>query len=143
MKLPAFYVLDAISKNVFDPYAAKFSAFVVALFLDTYSQVDQTTRSKMEEMLVTWRTGSPSGKELFGIAVQVSLERQIWGNDSASVIDNVSAQYTYLYVPYTDSRLSEAIAPTWASASLDQISSTRGTRCYTCSQRAGQQCQSL
>ena len=51
MKLPAFYVLDAISKNVFDPYAAKFSAFVVALFLDTYSQVDQTTRSKMEEML--------------------------------------------------------------------------------------------
>lgn len=91
MKLPAFYVLDAISKNVFDPYASKFSAFVIPLFLETYNQVDPSTRSKMEEMLVTWRTGAPSGKELFGVAAQVSLERQIWGNDSSSVIENVSA----------------------------------------------------
>lgn len=92
MKLPAFYVLDAISKNVFEPYAAKFSTFVVPLFLDTFSQVDQPTRSKMEEMLVTWRTGAPSGKELFGVAIQVSLERQVWGSDSSSTIDNVCLQ---------------------------------------------------
>ncbi|KAI5125017.1 hypothetical protein M0805_007441 [Coniferiporia weirii] len=84
MKLPAFYVLDAISKNVYDPYASKFSAFVASLFLETYGQVDPSTRSKMEEMLVTWRTGAPSGKELFGVAAQVSLERQIWGNDPSS-----------------------------------------------------------
>lgn len=82
MKLPALYVLDAISKNVNDPYAAKFSAFVVPLFLEAYSQVDAQTRGKMEEMLVTWRTGSPSGTELFGIAAQVSLERQIWGQET-------------------------------------------------------------
>ena len=113
MKLPAFYVLDAISKNVFEPYAAKFSAFVVPLFLDTFSQVDHSTRSKMEEMLVTWRTGAPSGKELFGVATQVSLERQIWGNDSSSAVDNVrtrslntliyKANYYFLVFPTTGS----------------------------------------
>ncbi|KAL5508043.1 PCF11 [Sanghuangporus vaninii] len=90
MKLPAFYVLDAISKNVYDPYAAKFSVFVVPLFLEAYGQVDPQTRSKMEEMLVTWRTGAPSGKELFGVAAQVSLERQIWGNDSSVVAESSS-----------------------------------------------------
>lgn len=89
MKLPAFYVLDAISKNVYDPYGAKFSAFVVPLFLETYGQVDPSTRSKMEEMLVTWRTGAPSGKELFGVAAQVALERQIWGSDTSSVAESV------------------------------------------------------
>lgn len=89
MKLPAFYVLDAISKNVYDPYSAKFSIFVVPLFLEAYSQVDPQTRSKMEEMLVTWRTGAPSGKELFGVAAQVSLERQIWGNDPSVLAESV------------------------------------------------------
>ncbi|PCH41107.1 hypothetical protein WOLCODRAFT_137194 [Wolfiporia cocos MD-104 SS10] len=82
MKLPAFYLLDAISKNVFDPYARHFTPVVVRLFLDTYEQVDQSTRSKMEEMLLTWRTGSPAGRELFGVVPQVAIERQIWGGDS-------------------------------------------------------------
>lgn len=89
MKLPAFYVLDAISKNVTNPYASKFSAFVPQLFLETHRQVDPQTRSKMEEMLVTWRTGGPNQKELFGVAAQVSIERAIWGNDSSSVTDLV------------------------------------------------------
>lgn len=84
MKLPAFYLLDAVSKNVFEPYAAKFSAFVVSLFLDTYHQVDHATRVKMDEMLATWRTGGPHGKELFGVAVQVAIERSIWGGDGAN-----------------------------------------------------------
>ncbi|EIN10422.1 hypothetical protein PUNSTDRAFT_84460 [Punctularia strigosozonata HHB-11173 SS5] len=82
MKLPAFYLLDAISKNVYDPYARFFTPFVIGLFLETYHQVDQPTRSKMEEMLLTWRTGGPHGKELFGIGPQVAIERGIWGNDS-------------------------------------------------------------
>ena len=89
MKLPAFYLLDAISKNVFDPYARHFAPFVIPLFLDTYQQVDQPTRSKMEEMLLTWRTGAPSGKELFGVITQLAIERGVWGGDSASSI-NVS-----------------------------------------------------
>lgn len=33
----------------------------------------------MEEMLVTWRTGSPSGKEVFGATSQMMLEKNIWG----------------------------------------------------------------
>ncbi|KIP12904.1 hypothetical protein PHLGIDRAFT_61295 [Phlebiopsis gigantea 11061_1 CR5-6] len=82
MKLPAFYLLDAISKNVFDPYARHFIPIVVRLFLDTYEQVDQSTRSKMEEMLLTWRTGAPTGRELFGPIPQVAIERQIWGGES-------------------------------------------------------------
>lgn len=82
MKLPAFYLLDAISKNVYDPYARQFSGFVIPLFLETYNQVDQNTRSKMEEMLLTWRNGSPTGRELFGVPAQVAIERGVWGDGS-------------------------------------------------------------
>jgi pre-mRNA cleavage complex 2 protein Pcf11 len=90
MKLPAFYLLDAISKNVFEPYARHFAAVVVQLFLDTYEQVDQATRSKMEEMLLTWRTGSPTGKELFGIVPQAAIERGIWGGGTSTHASDVS-----------------------------------------------------
>ena len=85
MKLPAFYLLDAVSKNVFEPYARNFSPLVVPLFLDTYGQVDQSTRNKMEEMLLTWRTGAPNGRELFGVVAQLAIEQGIWGSGSASV----------------------------------------------------------
>jgi pre-mRNA cleavage complex 2 protein Pcf11 len=78
MKLPAFYLVDALSKNVFDPYAGLFASIVAPLFLETYQQVDQQTRGKMEEMLLTWRTGAPNGRELFGVGPQVAIERGIW-----------------------------------------------------------------
>lgn len=84
MKLPAFYLLDMISKNIYDPYARHFAAFVVPLFLETYGEVDPPTRSKMEELVLTWRSGSPSGKELFGVSSQVSIERGIWGDGATS-----------------------------------------------------------
>ncbi|KAG0709743.1 hypothetical protein DFH29DRAFT_885631 [Suillus ampliporus] len=84
MKLPSFYLLDAMSKNVYDPYARHFAPIVIGLFLETYQQVDQATRSKMEEMLLTWRTASPTGKELFGVIPQLAIERGIWGGDSNS-----------------------------------------------------------
>ena len=89
MKLPGFYLLDAISKNVYEPYARHFATFVIPLFLETYGQVDETTRSKMEEMLLTWRSGSPHGKELFGVPPQVAIERGVWGDGASS--HNVSA----------------------------------------------------
>jgi pre-mRNA cleavage complex 2 protein Pcf11 len=85
MKLPAFYLLDAVSKNVFEPYARNFTPLVVPLFLDTYGQVDQSTRNKMEEMLLTWRTGAPNGRELFGVVAQLAIEQGIWGSGSSSV----------------------------------------------------------
>lgn len=93
MKLPAFYLLDAISKNVYEPYARNFSSFVVSLFLETYRLVDDSTRRKMEEMLLTWRTGSPHGKELFGVQQQMAIERGVWGGGAAG---SVSGSYRVL-----------------------------------------------
>jgi pre-mRNA cleavage complex 2 protein Pcf11 len=49
------------------------------LFLETYQQVDQATRSKMEEMLLTWQTTSQTtGKDLFGVIPQLTIECGIW-----------------------------------------------------------------
>lgn len=47
------------------------------IFLDSYNQVDPSTRVKMEEMLWTWRDGGQNGRELFGIGPQESIERAI------------------------------------------------------------------
>jgi pre-mRNA cleavage complex 2 protein Pcf11 len=96
VKLPAFYVLDCISKNVFDPYAKTFSSFIAPLFLNVYAEVDPTTKRKMEEMLLTWRKGSPDGRELFGVHVQVAIERGIWGAQGSS-----SSVRTANLLPYT------------------------------------------
>ncbi|KAI0054349.1 hypothetical protein BV25DRAFT_1922764 [Artomyces pyxidatus] len=49
----ASYLADAISKNVYDPFAHHFASIVSPLFLETYRQVDPVTRTKMEEMLLT------------------------------------------------------------------------------------------
>ncbi|EIW62016.1 uncharacterized protein TRAVEDRAFT_57146 [Trametes versicolor FP-101664 SS1] len=83
MKLPAFYLLDAISKNVYDPYARHFSPVVANLFIETYEAVDPTTRSKMEEMLLTWRNGAPNNRELFGVVPQLAIEQHIWGSGAS------------------------------------------------------------
>ncbi|PBK87390.1 hypothetical protein ARMGADRAFT_939195, partial [Armillaria gallica] len=50
---PSIYLPDMISKNIYDPYARHFVAFVVPLFLETYAEVDSPTRSKMEELVLT------------------------------------------------------------------------------------------
>ncbi|KAG8906866.1 hypothetical protein FRB99_005926 [Tulasnella sp. 403] len=84
IKLPAWYLLDSIAKNIGLPYTRLFAGFVVRLFLDSYYAVDLQTRSKMEEMLVTWRTGGPGGVELFGPDVQAAVERGVWNTPSTS-----------------------------------------------------------
>ena len=84
-KLTAFYLLDAISKNLYEPYARHFGPIVVPLFLDTYSQVDESTKAKMIEMLATWRAGAPNGKELFGAVPQLAIEQELFGANAASV----------------------------------------------------------
>lgn len=78
-KLTAFYLLDAISKNLYEPYARHFGPIVVPLFLDTYSQVDESTKAKMIEMLATWRAGAPNGKEVFGAVPQLAIEQELFG----------------------------------------------------------------
>ena len=75
-----------MSKNVFEPYARLFAPVVVRLFLDTYEVVDQATRNKMEEMLGTWRTGAPNGRQLFGVVAQQAIEREIWGGQHAQSV---------------------------------------------------------
>ncbi|KAI0323334.1 hypothetical protein GY45DRAFT_1231542, partial [Cubamyces sp. BRFM 1775] len=74
-KLPAFYLHDAISKNVSDLCTRHFAPIVVNLFIETYEAVNPQTRSKMEEMLLTWRSGAPAGQELFGIVPQLAIEQ--------------------------------------------------------------------
>lgn len=83
IKLPAWYLLDSISKNLGTTYTSLFASFVTPLFLESYDLVDDSTRNKMEEMLVTWRTGGPGGVELFGHGNQVSIERAVWGDHTS------------------------------------------------------------
>ena len=93
-KLTAFYLLDAISKNLYEPYARHFGPIVVPLFLDTYSQVDESTKAKMIEMLATWRAGAPNGKELFGAVPQLAIEQELFGTSIASVCTHHDRQYS-------------------------------------------------
>jgi len=69
---------------------------VVPLFLETYQQVDQQTRGKMEEMLLTWRTGAPNGRELFGVGPQVAIERGIWPSNPAQGVRAFTSVSVYL-----------------------------------------------
>ncbi|KAI5981796.1 hypothetical protein EDC04DRAFT_2617150 [Pisolithus marmoratus] len=56
-------------------------------------KVDQPTSSKMEEMLITWQTGAPNGKELFGVIMQLSIEQGICGSYSTSPADICSIPF--------------------------------------------------
>jgi len=47
----------------------------------------------MEEMLVTWRTGAPGGRELFGPQAQIAIENNVWNGA-------VSVNATPRYHPY-------------------------------------------
>ena len=70
------------------PYTALFSGFVAALFIESYNVVDESTRGKMEEMLVTWRTGGPHGIELFTAPVQKEIEGFVWGSRTTGPTQN-------------------------------------------------------
>ncbi|KAG9243156.1 hypothetical protein BJ878DRAFT_543565 [Calycina marina] len=58
-KLPAFYVLDSIVKNVGTPYTLFFGRQLYATFMEAYVLVDNSTRRKMDEMLKTWKEPVP------------------------------------------------------------------------------------
>ncbi|KPV74576.1 uncharacterized protein RHOBADRAFT_8287, partial [Rhodotorula graminis WP1] len=63
--LPTFYLLDSISKNIGPPYLALFGRFLERAFLQAYHAADAATRTKLEELLGTWKTGGADGGELF------------------------------------------------------------------------------
>lgn len=69
------------------------------LFLDTYSQVDESTKAKMIEMLATWRAGAPNGKELFGTVPQLAIEQELFGASTASVRTLVDGPFSIFVTP--------------------------------------------
>lgn len=58
-KLPAFYVLDSIVKNVGTPYTLFFGRQLYSTFMESYALVDNSVRKKMDEMLKTWKEPVP------------------------------------------------------------------------------------
>lgn len=79
-KLPLLYLLDSISKNVGPPYTTHvFPRFITQTFLSAYGMVDTGTKTKMQEMLRTWRHGGVGGVELFGPDVREGIEASIFG----------------------------------------------------------------
>jgi pre-mRNA cleavage complex 2 protein Pcf11 len=76
-KLPAFYVLDSIVKNVGTPYTLFFGRNLYSTFMESYALVDNNTRRKMEEMLKTWKEpvpGSIDTRPVFPIEVTRPIE---------------------------------------------------------------------
>ncbi|KUJ08459.1 uncharacterized protein LY89DRAFT_788839 [Mollisia scopiformis] len=62
-KLPAFYVLDSIIKNVGTPYTLFFGRQLYSTFMESYALVDNNVRSKMVEMLKTWKEPVPGSMD--------------------------------------------------------------------------------
>jgi len=62
-KLPAFYVLDSIVKNVGTPYTLFFGRQLYSTFMEAYALVDQPVRRKMDEMLKTWKEPVPGSMD--------------------------------------------------------------------------------
>jgi pre-mRNA cleavage complex 2 protein Pcf11 len=77
-------LLDAIAKNVYNPYASVFAENVTRIFIDAYEAVDPVTKVKMEEMMWTWRNSSPTRRELFGVVVQRNVENFVSSKHSSS-----------------------------------------------------------
>ncbi|KAH6717855.1 hypothetical protein BKA61DRAFT_293186 [Leptodontidium sp. MPI-SDFR-AT-0119] len=79
-KLPAFYVLDSIVKNVGTPYTLFFGRDLFSVFMDSYARVDNNTRSKMVEMLRTWKEpvpGSMDTRPVFSAEVTRPIENAL------------------------------------------------------------------
>ena len=62
-KLPAFYVLDSVVKNVGTPYTLFFGRQLYTTFMEAYALVDNSTRRKMDEMLKTWKEPVPGSMD--------------------------------------------------------------------------------
>lgn len=54
----------------------------------------------MEEMLITWRNGSPTRSELFGTVNQIAIERGVWGSGSDSAVSSTQRKRP---LPYSSS----------------------------------------
>jgi pre-mRNA cleavage complex 2 protein Pcf11 len=79
-KLPAFYVLDSVVKNVGTPYTLFFGRNLYSTFMEAYVLVDNNIRRKMEEMLKTWKEpvpGSIDTRPVFPVEVTRPIENAL------------------------------------------------------------------
>ncbi|KAJ1739803.1 mRNA 3' end processing factor [Coemansia sp. RSA 1821] len=77
-KLPAFYLLDSIAKNVGNMYIPLLHGRLGKIFVDMWRSVDDPVRAKMERTLGTWRNGFEGGKDhLFPEFVLRKIEEDI------------------------------------------------------------------
>jgi pre-mRNA cleavage complex 2 protein Pcf11 len=65
-------------KNCPEPYIGLVTPIIHRLFLDVFNSVDETTGTKMREMLVTWRTGLAGGAPVFQNAILDMIERGVY-----------------------------------------------------------------
>lgn len=61
-KLPAFYVLDSIAKNVGTPYTVYFGLNLFHTYMNTFASVDNNVRRKLDEMRKTWSQPVPGSQ---------------------------------------------------------------------------------
>ncbi|KAJ2531471.1 mRNA 3' end processing factor [Coemansia sp. RSA 1937] len=77
-KLPAFYLLDSIAKNVGGMYVSLLHGRLTKLFIDMWRSADDMVKSKMERTMGTWRNGFDGGKRnLFPEFVLRKIEEDI------------------------------------------------------------------
>ncbi|TIB68783.1 hypothetical protein E3P77_00912 [Wallemia ichthyophaga] len=80
-RLPVLYLIDSVCKNLAQfNYAYYFRPYIAKDWLETYNMVDGSTRSKLEELVITWRNGGPYGSNLFGEHAQLECEQRLYGN---------------------------------------------------------------
>ena len=77
-KLPTFYLLDSIVKNVGTPYTLYFGRDLCPLFMAAYVVVDHQIRRKLEEMLSTWKQplpGAITAQPVFPVEVTMKIDQ--------------------------------------------------------------------
>ncbi|KAJ2499874.1 mRNA 3' end processing factor, partial [Coemansia sp. RSA 2052] len=78
IKLPAFYLLDSIIKNVGGMYIDLLYGRLERIFVDVWKSVDGEVKGKMERTMRTWRDGFEGGrKHLFPEFVLRKIEEDI------------------------------------------------------------------
>lgn len=77
-KLPTFYLLDSIVKNVGTPYTLYFGRDLCPMFMAAYVVVDHQIRRKLEEMLQTWKLplpGAVTAQPVFPVEVTMKIDQ--------------------------------------------------------------------
>ncbi|KAJ1769026.1 mRNA 3' end processing factor [Coemansia sp. RSA 1813] len=77
-KLPVFYLLDSIIKNVGGMYISSLHGRIEKIFMEMYKSVDDTVKRNMERTLGTWRHGFVGGtKNIFPEFVLRKIEEDL------------------------------------------------------------------